>query len=268
MGSLTRATAAIAAILVREGVDYAQSKAVFKAARQRAGLRAPVERRSGVDRLTVEEELRFLDQAYAQDGRTGLMLQTLLETGARASELVQFRIEDVSLAERVVVIRHGKGDRRREVPIRRDLAQLLRLHIGSRRAGPLFASRQQGSGPTPHVLTRQRVGQIVREVANAAGITKRVYPHLLRHTVATRLLALGMDITDLQRFLGHESIATTRLYAETTAATLQRRFDQLTDPAAHALISGIRQRQGDEAALLAANLLALRRAELLKVPPA
>jgi integrase/recombinase XerD len=268
MGSLTRATAAIAAILVREGVDYAQSKAVFKAARQRAGLRAPVERRSGVDRLTVEEELRFLDQAYAQDGRTGLMLQTLLETGARASELVQFRIEDVSLAERVVVIRHGKGDRRREVPIRRDLAQLLRLHIGTRRAGPLFASRQQGSGPTPHVLTRQRVGQIVREVANAAGITKRVYPHLLRHTVATRLLALGMDITDLQRFLGHESIATTRLYAETTAATLQRRFDQLTDPAAHALISGIRQRQGDEAALLAANLLALRRAELLKVPPA
>ena len=47
-----------------------------------------------------------------------------------------------------------------------------------------------------------------------------------------------MDITDLQRFLGHESIATTRLYAETTAATLQRRFDQLTDPAAHALVSG------------------------------
>ena len=268
MGSLARTAAAIATILVRDGVDYAQSKAVFKAARQRAGLRAPVERRGGVDRLTVEEELRFLDQAYAQDGRTGLMLQTLLETGARASELVQFRIEDVSLAERVVVIRHGKGDKRREVPIRRDLAQLLRLHIGTRRAGPLFASRQQGTGPTPHVLTRQRVGQIVREVANAAGITKRVYPHLLRHTVATRLLALGMDITDLQRFLGHESIATTRLYAETTAATLQRRFDQLTDPGAHALISGIRQRQGDEAALLAANLLALRRAELLKVPPA
>jgi len=71
-----------------------------------------------VDRLTVEEELRFLDQAYAQDGRTGLMLQTLLETGARASELVQLRVEDVSLAERVVTIRDGKGGKRREVPIR------------------------------------------------------------------------------------------------------------------------------------------------------
>jgi integrase/recombinase XerD len=260
MASLARA-AAIAAVLIREGLDYAQSKAVFKAARQRAELRAPPARRGGVDRLMVEEELRFLDQAYARDGRTGLMLQTLLETGMRISELVQLRIEDVSLAERVVIIRQGKGGKRREVPIHRGLAQLLRLHIGTRRAGPLFASRQQGSGPVPHTLTRQRVGQVVREVAHAAGITKRVYPHLLRHTMATRLLARGMDITDLQHFLGHASIVTTRHYAETTAATLQRRFDQLTDPTAHALIAGIRRQRGDEAALLAAELLAQRRAE-------
>lgn len=124
------------------------------------------------------------------------------------------------------------------MPIRRDLAQLLRLHIGVRRVGPLFASRQQGSGPAPH---------------------------LLRHTVATRLLALGMDITDLQRFLSHESITTTRLYAETTAATLGRRFDGLTDPAAHTLVSSIRQRQGDEAALLTTELPAQRRAEQVNI---
>jgi integrase/recombinase XerD len=53
----------------------------------------------------------------------------------------------------------------------------------------------------------------------------------------------------------------TRHYAETTAATLQRRFDQLTDPAVQALINGIRQQRGDEAALIAAELLARRRAE-------
>ncbi len=261
MTSLQRAATAIAAILVRAGVDYSQSKAVFKAARVQAGLRAPPERRAGVGRLSVEEELRFLDHAYAQDGRTGLMLQTLLETGVRASELVQLGVEDVGLAERVVTIRRGKGSKRREVPIRRELAQLLRLHIGTRRAGPLFASRQRGSGLVPYVMTRQRVGQVVRGVARAAGITKRVYPHLLRHTVATRLLALGMDITDLQRFLGHESITTTRHYAETTAATLQRKFDALTDPGAHDLVVGIRREHGDDAALLAAELLAQRRAE-------
>ena len=123
----------------------------------------------------------------------------------------------------MIVIPRGKGGRRREVPIRRELAQLLLLHIGARRAGPLFQSRQKGRGPTPHVYTRQRVGQIVREVAREAGVAKRVHPHLLRHTVATRLLSLGMDITDVQRFVGH-----------------------------------VRDRRGDEAALLAAEVLLAR----------
>src|SRR5919112_5149469 len=155
MGRLERIASAVAAILAREGVDYQQSRAVSKAARQKAGLTPPPDRRGGIDRLTLEEELRFIDQAYAKGGRTGLMLQTLLETGARVSELVQLRIEDVSLAERVIVIRRGKGGKRREVPIRRELAQLLRLHLGVRRAGPLFASRQRGSGTAPYVYTRQ-----------------------------------------------------------------------------------------------------------------
>ena len=263
MGRLERIASTIAAILAREGLDYPQSKAVFKAARHKAGLAAPPDRRGSIDRLTLEEELRFIDQAYAKGGRTGLMLQTLLETGARVSELVQLRVEDVSLAERVIVIRRGKGGRRREVPIRRELAQLLRLHIGTRRTGPLFPSRQKGSGPAPHVLTRQRVGQIVREVARAAAISKRVYPHLLRHTMATRLLALGMEITDVQRFLGHGDLATTRRYAETTAAVLRRRFDQLTDPTAHQLVAAVQHRRGDEAAVLAAELLAERRGRRL-----
>ena len=255
MSSTERASSAVAAILVREGIDYAQSKVVIKAARARAGLRAPPERRGHRPADGRAPALRILDQAYARGGRTGLMLQTLLETGARASEFVCLRVEDVSLAERVIVIPRGKGGRRREVPIRRELAQLLQLHIGARRAGPLFQSRQRGTGPTPHVYTRQRVGQIVREVAREAGVAKRVHPHLLRHTVATRLLSLGMDITDVQRFLGHADITTTRRYAETTAAVLKARFDRVTAPAARDLVGQVRDRRGDEAALLAAEVL-------------
>jgi integrase/recombinase XerD len=119
---------------------------VFKAARQRAGLHAPPKRRASVQRLTVEDELRFLDQANAQGGHTGLMLQTLLETGARASELVQLKVEDVSLTERVIEIRRGKGGKHREVPIRRDLAQLLRLHIGARRVGRCLSAARKVRG--------------------------------------------------------------------------------------------------------------------------
>jgi integrase/recombinase XerD len=79
----------IAALIVREGLDYPQTKTVFKAARLKAGLKPPPKKRGGLDRLTLAEELRFIDQAYAQGGRMGLMMQVLLETGARVSEFVQ-----------------------------------------------------------------------------------------------------------------------------------------------------------------------------------
>ena len=62
---------------------YVQTKAVFKAARIKAGLRAPKERRAAPARLTLEEQLQFIDAAYARNGQTGLMVQTLLETGTR-----------------------------------------------------------------------------------------------------------------------------------------------------------------------------------------
>ena len=116
-------------------------------------------RRQAMER-DLEEELRFLDQAYAQGGQIGLTMQTLLETGARVSAFVALRVEDVSLAERVITIEDGKGGKRREVPIRPELA----LHIGRRRAGPLFLSRQTSKGGRSRIYTRQRVGQLVRGV--------------------------------------------------------------------------------------------------------
>ena len=94
MASLSRAAAAIATILVREGVDYAQSKAVFKVARERAGLHASPACRSSVDRLSVEEELGVLDHAYTQNGRMGLMLQTFTDAAplAPVSSVIWSRI--------------------------------------------------------------------------------------------------------------------------------------------------------------------------------
>lgn len=260
MRYIERVSGQIAALLVREGLDYYQSKAVFKAARQKAGLPPPKHPRKTVDRLTLEEELRFIDHAYAQGGHTGLMMQSLLETGTRVSEFVQLRVEDVSFAERLIVIRAGKGGKRREVPLRRALAQLLQVHIGQRRAGPLFQSRQHGSGPLPYVYTRQRIGQLVRTVARAASIRKRVYPHLLRHTVATKLLGLGMDIADVQRFLGHDDISTTQIYARTSSAMLRKKFDQVTEPRGQALLRELQHQHGDHVAAFASALLVHRAA--------
>ena len=63
--------------------------------------------------------------------------------------------------------------------------------------------------------------------------------------MATRLLAIGMDITDVQKFLGHEDIATTRIYAETSVAMLRRKFDQVTAKAGAELVQRISEDQGE-----------------------
>ena len=179
-GYIERAANQIADILMREGLDYTQTKAVFKQARAKAGLHAPKESRGSPARLTLEEELCFIDQAYAQGGQVGLMMQVLLETGARVSEFVALRVEDVSLAERAIVIEDGKGGKRREVPMRPELARLLALHVGRRRSGPLVRqSAATCADGRPPAFTRQRIGQIVRQIARGAGIGKRIYPHLL-----------------------------------------------------------------------------------------
>ena len=254
-GYIERASNQIADIVMREGLDYTQTKTVFKQARAKAGLHAPKEHQGSPARLTLEEELRFTDQAYAQGGQVGLMMQVLLETGTRVSEFVALRVEDVSLAERAIVIEDGKGGKRREVPMRPDLARLVALHVGQRRSGPLFVSRQRRADGRPPTFTRQRIGQIVRQVARDAGIVKRIYPHLLRHTMATRLLAIGMDITDVQKFLGHEDIATTRIYAETSVAMLRRKFDRVTGEAGKDLVQRISRDQGEVVGAFAADLL-------------
>lgn len=167
----------------------------------------------------MEEELAFINQAYEEDGRTGLMMQTLLETGCRVSEFIELRVEDVSFSERLITIHKGKGGKIREVPIREDLAKQLKIHIHKRKVGPLFKSRQK-----PYKYTRQKIGQIVKILARKASINKRIYPHLLRHTVATKLLNLGMGIAEVQKFLGHQDIATTQLYAVMETASFEEKI--------------------------------------------
>ncbi len=142
------------------------------------------------------------------------MVKTLLFTGARVSEFVAIRVEDVYPEEHAIRILKGKGGKQRSVPILPALAQELRTHLSERRAGFLFETRSATG------LTARRVQQIVRETAAAAGITKAVHPHLLRHTVAQHLLDGGMPLEEVQRFLGHSRITTTQIYAQSTPAAI------------------------------------------------
>jgi integrase/recombinase XerD len=101
------------------------------------------------------------------------------------------------------------------VPILPALADELRTHLQGRQTGFLFESNRQTRYST------RTVQSIVTNCARTAGIKKRVYPQLLRHSIATILLDSGLvPIDQLQKFLGHLDLSTTQIYAETSLQAL------------------------------------------------
>ena len=211
----------VAKILRDGNYSYDQSADLFKNARREVGLSPPDRSGNGSpERLSSEEQEAFLEAAYNRDGRTGLMMRTLPETGARVSAFVKIRVEDISFRDLEIRLREMKGDKPRDVPILSSLANELRLHVGERETGWLFQSRQGGH------YSKRRVQQIVKDVTEEAGIQKRVYPHLLRHTVAQRLADEGMREELLQQFLGHEAPETTQRYYEPKRAHVKEAYEE------------------------------------------
>lgn len=148
--------------------------------------------------------------------RDRAILELLYATGMRVSEIVSLDLDDVDLdgqAIRVV----GKGNKERMVimgePAREALERYLRearpkLAAGAERA--LFLNRDGGR------LSVRRVQLMLRKYAAAAGLGKRAYPHLLRHTFATHLLDGGADLRVVQELLGHANVNTTQVYLHVT----------------------------------------------------
>lgn len=199
-------------------LTYDQARYVAKEVRKSLGVERVKIRKRVVDRLSREEEKRLIQVAYRGKGEHGLLIKTLFQTGTRVSEFVNIRVKDFFLDESMLLIHKGKGGKSRYVPILPDLAQEIRTHLGGRVTGYLFESNRN----LPY--SARRVQQIVKETAEKAKIKKRVYPHLLRHSVATTLLERGMPIEQIQKFLGHSKLETTQVYAESTTEMIKESY--------------------------------------------
>jgi len=149
-----------------------------------------------------------------QQGAVAVLL--LLSVGLRVGELVQLRRSDFDPQGGGLHVR-GKGRRERRVPIV-DLRLRALLAQFRSEAATLFHSNGLA-------WTTQSFRQRLRKFAKEAGVTRKVTPHMLRHTSATLLLEDGVDLLFLQRLLGHENIATTALYAHVGDASLQRALE-------------------------------------------
>jgi integrase/recombinase XerD len=201
-------------------LTYDQTHCVAKEVRRALVIERPKTRTRVVARLSREEERQLIAHAYRVQGTRGLLIKTLFQTGARVSEFVNIKVNDVFFDEQMILIAKAKGGKSRYVPMLPQLAQELRTHLGNRATGYLFETVRH----TPY--SPRRIQQIVKETAADAQITKRVYPHLLRHSVATTLLERGMPIEQIQKFLGHAKLETTQIYAESSAEMLKESYQR------------------------------------------
>jgi integrase/recombinase XerD len=172
-------------------------------------------------------EVESLLNAPPLDSPIGLrdraMLECLYATGLRVSELVQLKFPQIYLAERYIVV-FGKGRKERIVPFGEPCAFWLERYL--KEAYPLFHRggkedwvflSQKGKR-----ITRQQFWNRIHLYTKALGITRKVSPHILRHSFATHLLERGADLRSVQILLGHENLTTTEIYTHVSRTHLHR----------------------------------------------
>lgn len=201
-------------------LTYDQTRYVAKEVRHALAVERPKTRKRVIARLSRDEETRLIKHAYRMQGDRGLLIKTLFQTGARVSEFVNIKAEDIFFDEQMILIAKAKGGKSRYVPILPELAQELRTHLGKRTVGYLFETNRAAR------YSPRRIQQVVKETATQAEITKHVYPHLLRHSVATTLLERGMPIEQIQKFLGHSKLETTQVYAESSTEMMRESYQR------------------------------------------
>ncbi len=164
---------------------------------------------SDIDRL-----IGAIDLTKEDGERNRAMLETLYGCGLRVSELVTLRLSDLFPDEGFIRVT-GKGNKQRFVPIGAATLKYIRFYAEGPRThlfiqkgheDTLFLNRR-GAG-----LTRAMVFTIIRRLATAIHLEKRISPHTFRHSFATHLLENGADLRSIQLMLGHESITTTEIY--------------------------------------------------------
>jgi integrase/recombinase XerD len=155
--------------------------------------------------------------------RDRAILETLYSTGLGRAELCALDLYDLDHAGELVRVRQGKGGRDRVVPIGEAALAAIRGYLRAARPELVATPKEPAlfvAAVTHRRLNVKTLNLIVRKHAEAAGIAKRVTPHVLRHTCATDLLRGGADIRHVQAILGHASVATTQIYTRVAVEDL------------------------------------------------
>jgi len=171
-----------------------------------------------LDLITIDELKRLLSSSNGKtikNLRNKAILETLFSTGLRVSELCSLP-RYIDLTRDDIVVR-GKGDKVRVVFLSKPAKESIKKYLNARQDTDeaLFINHSAKKGETLRITTRS-VERIVERLAKEVGISKKVTPHILRHSFATDLLYNGADIRSVQELLGHSNISTTQIYTHIT----------------------------------------------------
>jgi integrase/recombinase XerD len=165
--------------------------------------------------LSLAEVLQFFEAIPNLKHRAIVM--TAYAAGLRVSEVVALRVDDIDSRRMVIRIRQAKGRKDRYVMLSPRLLELLREYWKAARPNPYLFPGQDPDKPIhPHT-----VQQVCRDARQAAGLSKKVTVHCLRHSFASHLLESGTDIRTIQILLGHRSLSTTAIYTHVSTAALE-----------------------------------------------
>ncbi|OLN28519.1 tyrosine-type recombinase/integrase [Desulfosporosinus metallidurans] len=169
------------------------------------------------------EEARFL-RSVAREGnvRDNAAIGLMLYAGLRVSEAVSTKPSDIEIGERKgkVIVRNGKGMKRREVPINADGRGMIGPWLAKANSDYLFPGSVGGH------LSPRTIQELIKKYAYQAQLDPNsVTPHVLRHTFATKILRSGVDIVTVAALLGHSRIDTTAIYTQPSWRDLERAVD-------------------------------------------
>ncbi len=175
-----------------------------------------------LDLISIEELSRLMkapDLSEIKGMRDKALLELFFSTGLRLAELCSLN-RDLDLTRDEFSIR-GKGEKVRVVFLSEEAKASIRTYLKARKdmEDAMFVNNSRNSATGR--LTPRSIERIVQEYAIKAGISKKVTPHVLRHSFATDLLSNGADIRSVQMMLGHANIATTQIYTHITDKQLR-----------------------------------------------
>ena len=182
--------------------------------------------------LSFDEVERLLDapDTSKESGmRDKAMLETMYATGLRVSELCSLPLSSINVQNRLIVVRHGKGNKQRTVPISPFALEWLETYIHD------FRSKNKGKKKKEVFLnlrgepiSRNYFFMQVKKYAEQVGIEVSISPHTLRHCFATHLLENGAELRAVQEMLGHAHLSTTQIYTHVSTRRILEAYDRFS----------------------------------------